>query len=333
MRRRRFGIDERTNDFLLDIYGAKIKQYSVVCRVSGQMSFLAKDKIMKNLYVIFLLGFLLAFIPLLAEGDANRQYLDDYMRVRGDASGAEVTYHWTGTVYSWIPGQRRRELFKFEGFNVAKTVVTEAGFELLTREAAFFQDAQSGQILENWRNPITEETVPVVHIWNDPVNQDMNVDAEYLPYIRRIIPSEDLGDELVYYMDIFPFYDSPLTRRDHPDYSQSDTYQAAEFFQFFVDKADLANDSLSTVPATISWTRISPWMPFMKMGDRAGNLVFVCRGRKLPGGYNDLPQNIRDYVAQNNPVFSTAPQEYTEPNMTSWSYFKQLLDAGLYPKP
>jgi len=289
--------------------------------------------IMKNLYVLLVLGFLLVLAPLLATGDANREYLDDYMRVRGDASGAEVTYHWTGTVYSFIPGQRKRELFKFEGFSIAKTMVTEDGFELLTREAAFFQDAQSGQILETWRNPITEETVPVVQIWNDPVNQDMNIEADYLPYIRRILPSEDLGDKRAYYMDIFPFYDSPLTRRDHPDYSQSDTYQAAEFFQFFVDTADLANDSLSTVPATISWTRISPWMPFMKMGDRAGNLVFVCRGRKLPGGYADLPQSIRDYVAQHNPIFNTAPQEYTEPNMTSWSYFKQLLDNGLYPRP
>lgn len=283
---------------------------------------------MKNLYVLLVLGFLLVLAPLLATGDANREYLDDYMRVRGDASGAEVTYHWTGTVYSFIPGQRKRELFKFEGFNIAKTVVTEDGFELLTREAAFFQDAQSGQILETWRNPITEETVPVVQIWNDPVNQDMNIEADYLPYIRRILPSEDLGEERAYYMDIFPFYDSPLTRRDHPDYSQSDIYQAAEFFQFFVDTADLANDSLSTVPATISWTRISPWMPFMKMGDRAGNLLFVCRGTKLEGGFTALPKHIKDYVMAHKPEFSDAPQTWSEPNQTSWTFFKQLLETG-----
>ncbi len=259
-----------------------------------------------------------------------KSYLNDFMRVRGDASGKDVVYYWTGTVYSFVPGEKKQELFKFEGFNNAKTLVTEEGFELLTREAAFYEDLKTGQILETWTNPFTKKEVPVVQIWNDPVNQDISFPAEYLPYIEKFLPSTDLGETRCYNMDIFPFYASPLPREKYPEYSQNDMYQAGEFFQFFVEKEDLASKKLKTVPTTISWTRISPWMPFMQMGDKPGNLIFVCRGMKLSDGFNGLPDKIKTYVVSNHPEYKTPPQEWTEPNETSWTYFKKLIDSGKY---
>lgn len=288
---------------------------------------------MQHLFPVMLIGILL-MVPLLvkAQNQTDKEYLDDFMRVRGDASGKEVVYHWTGTVYSYVPNEKKRELFRFEGFNIARTVVKENGFELLTREAAFYIDPQTGKILETWKNPFTNQSVPVVQIWNDPVNQDLTFEAEYLPYIRKILPATDLGDVIAYNNDIFPFYESPMPRKDYGEFSQSDTYQSAEFFQFFVSKADLAKKELSSVPATISWTRISPWMPFMRMGDRVGNLVFVCRGSKLADGYQGLPKQIRDYVEANKPEFNSAPTEFLTPNETSWTFFKKLVDSGQIKK-
>ncbi|MDD2227940.1 MAG: DUF1838 family protein [Candidatus Cloacimonetes bacterium] len=286
---------------------------------------------MQNMIIVLILC-LLWLSPMFAqEIDLNEphDYLNAFMRVRGDADGGVTLYHWTGSVYSMIPGEKRMELFGFEGFNIATTVLGDTGFELLTREAAFFKDYQSGEILETWHNPLTNNNVPVVHIWNDPVNQDLNFGADMLPYIKQILPSTDLGDELAFTMDIFPFYTSPLPRKEFGEFSQNDNYQAAEFFQFFAKKADLTNPALSTVPATITWNRISPWMPFMRMGDRAGSLVFVCRGQKLEGGFDALPKQIKDYVMKNKPEFAAPPTEWSEPNETSWTYFRKLLEQGL----
>lgn len=286
---------------------------------------------MNHIVTLCILGLLLC-LPLLAQNiDLNKpeDYLNAFMRVRGDAKGGETLYHWTGTVYSFVPGEKRMELFAFEGFNLAKTIVGEHGFSLLTREAAFFKDYRSGKILETWRNPFTGKEVPVVQIWNDPVNQDMNLEAEMLPYVHQIFPSTDLGDQLAFHMDIFPFYPSPLPRKEFGEFSQSDTYQAAEFFQFFANKKDLQNPALHSVPVTITWNRISPWMPFMRMGDRPGNLVFVCRGQKLEGGFKALPKDIQDYVLQNKPEFANPPAEWSEPNETSWTYFRKLWEQGL----
>ena len=285
--------------------------------------------------VIFLVLCLIGALPLFAQSvdlSKPQDYLNAFMRVRGDAKGGETLYYWTGTVYSMIPGEKRMELFGFEGFNIARTVPGETGFQLLTREAAFFTDYRSGEILEKWRNPLTNKEVQVVQIWNDPVNQGLNFESDMLPYIHQILPSTDLGDELVFNLEIFPFYPSPLPTKEFGEYSQSDTYQAAEFFQFFTAKSDLQNTALSTVPVTITWNRISPWMPFMRMGDRPGNLIFVCRGRKLEGGFEALPPKIKDYVSKHKPEFSKPPKEWSEPNETSWTYFRKLWEQGLIDK-
>lgn len=282
--------------------------------------------------ILVLVLWLLCLSPMIAQTvDLSKasDYLNAFMRVRGDAGGGVTVYHWTGSVYSMIPGEKRTELFGFEGFNIAKTVPGASGFTLLTREAAFFKDYRSGEILETWRNPLTNIEVPVLHIWNDPVNQDMNFESDMIPYIRQILPSTDLGDELVFNLEIFPFYASPLPRKEYAEFSQSDTYQAAEFFQFFSRKSDLLNPALRTVPVTLTWNRISPWMPFMRMGDRAGSLVFVCRGRKLEGGFDALPKQIKDYVMKNKPEYAAPPEEWSEPNETSWTYFRKLFDQGL----
>lgn len=286
---------------------------------------------MQKVFIILVLC-ILWVLPVVAQTvDLNNpgDYLKAFMRVRGDAKGGETLFHWTGTVYSFIPGEKRMELFGFEGFNIAKTIPGKSGFELLTREAAFFKDHQTGEILETWHNPLTNTDVPVVQIWNDPVNQDLNFEADILPYIHQILPSTDLGDELAFTMDIFPFYTSPLPRKEFAEFSQNDTYQAAEFFQFFTKKSDLANPDFSTVPTTITWNRISPWMPFMRMGDRPGYLLFVCRGRKLEGGFEAMPTQIKDYVMKNKPEYAKPPTEWSEPNETSWTYFRKLWEQGL----
>jgi hypothetical protein len=49
--------------------------------------------------------------------------------------------------------------------------------------------------------------------------------------------------------------------------------------------------------------------------------VYHCRGRKLMGGYAELPQHLQAYVDANHPEYRTAPTEITGPNETSWTYY------------
>ena len=40
-----------------------------------------------------------------------------------------------------------------------------------------------------------------------------------------------------------------------------------------------------------------------------------------------MPPRLRSYIEEKLPTYLTAPEEFEEPNETSWTYFKKVLDA------
>lgn len=236
----------------------------------------------------------------------------------------EVYFYASGTIYSFVAGERDRPLLGFDMYNVGKIQKMEGGYQMLTREVGFYKDLQTGAIIESWQNPWTNKNCEVVHVWNDPVNQKFALEGKFGKWG---IPYHDMGNgRICLNSDIFLTYPSPLTIAEFPDNAASDTYEAAELFQFFADKKDLNNPAVANAPAEVSWTRIGPFLPWMGMGQRPGNLVYQCRGYKIsgPGAWERVPQQTRDYVMKHHPEFAHAPDTYTTPNETSWTYFKKL---------
>lgn len=234
----------------------------------------------------------------------------DFIRVRASADGAETISYWTGDVYGWQDDGGPHHLFGFEGFNVARAVGDDGDRRLLTREAALYLDPATRQVLDTWDNPFTGRAVEVRHVFNDPVNQRLGAYA---------VPATRLGDQVVFNVDVRLAYPSPLKVADYPDNSASDTYRALELFQFFVSAADL-DSGRPDVPCAFSWCRVSPWLPWMAMGQRGGGLVYHCRGAKVA----EVPERLRAEVAERaGERFLHAPEEWSAPNMTSWTAFAE----------
>lgn len=250
-----------------------------------------------------------------------------FLKARASLDGTDAVTWFTGNVHAWMPAGAFRHLFGFEGFNVARAVEVEGGYDFLSREAVFYLDPQTREILEKWTNPFTEQEVDVIHVWNDPVNQQFRLEGPRGPWH---VPVSGLGDDLFFNIDVFLAYPSPLPRSQFPENSQDDLYQAAELFQFFCKRSEVEDPGKVSVPCSISWTRLAPWLPFMAMGDRPGQLVYHCRGSKLTGGYPDLPHWIRSYVEEHHPHFAEAPREFTQPNETSWTYFRKLSGGATH---
>lgn len=154
----------------------------------------------------------------------------------------------------------------------------------------------------------------MVHVWNDPANQ------KWRPFP---VPLTELGDQVCFSLEIPLAYPSPLPVEEYPANSADDTYRALELFQFFAPAHVLSTEAPS-VPATMSWTRMSPWLPWMEQGQRPGGLTFHCRGRKL-GSYAEVPERTRAYIAAQHPEFARSPDKWSEPNETSWTYFRKLF--------
>ena len=195
----------------------------------------------------------------------------------------------------------------------------DSGWKLITREMLVYQDPKTNEIIKTWKNPWTNEIVEVVHVWNDPVNQTFKYGAFKVPF-------EKLGnDRICLYNDVPLSYPSPLKKADWPENTRSDVYQGAELFNFFLSEKELQNPKINNATADISWTRFSDFLPWMKMSARPGNLLYQSRGYKLKN-FDALPQQIKDFVKANKPEYATAPEKYVTPNMTSWKYFKQVME-------
>ena len=78
-------------------------------------------------------------------------------------------------MYSRVQGEADRLLFRVEGMNIrACTSIKDPkrgnGFRMVSRELLFYQDPVTGELMDEWKNPWTGETVEVLHVANDPVN-------------------------------------------------------------------------------------------------------------------------------------------------------------------
>ena len=248
-----------------------------------------------------------------------------FMKVRGSLDeNEEVIFYASGRMYGQVEGERDQPLMDFEMFNIAKTVKTgDHSYDLLTREAGIYKSIETGEPLESWDNPYTGEAVDVLHLWNDPVNQKLELDGRFgkwnVPYQRVS------SGRICMNLDIFLHYPSALSVAEFPENSQSDTYEAAELYQFYFSENDVHDPSKNSVESDVAWTRIGPWLPWMKMGQRPGKLVYHCTGYKLSGNdFEKMPASLREYVLSRKPEYRHAPSEFTKPNETSWTYFKKL---------
>lgn len=243
-----------------------------------------------------------------------------------------AVFHWSGNIYGRSPGVRDKLLFRGEGMNIRRCVEVDdpqrgKGWRLISREVMLMLDPVTGEVLDRWENPYTGETVEVMHIHNDPVNGGANFarSADGKPF--ELATLREAGDFVFIPYEVPLFYPNPLAG-GYQD-AVGNMYHAMEIFDFSALKADLYDSATPTAYPMISWVRISPWAPWMKMGGRPGEMVFNAMGRKLPGGFEELPAVLKDEIRENYPIYESAPPEDDmRPNETTWTKYKKLTDAS-----
>ncbi len=249
----------------------------------------------------------------------------------GISEDKPAVYHWSGNIYGRSPGQPDKLLFKGEGMNIRRCVeVTDPklgkGWRMVSREVMLMLDPATGQVLKDWTNPYTGQKVEVMHIHNDPVNGRPNfaMSADGKPY--RMASLRESGPWVFMPFEAPLFYTNPL-QGQYQKYVGG-TYHAMEIFDFAALKSELYNPKTPTAYPMVSWVRVSQWAPWMEMGDRPGQMVFNAMGRKLPGGFEELPEVLKKEIRANYPIYEDAPpKDDARPNETTWSKFKTLMDA------
>jgi hypothetical protein len=247
----------------------------------------------------------------------------------GERDGQPAVYHWAGNVYSRVPGEPDRLLFKGEGMNIRQCVAVEdakrgKGWRQVSREIMLYLDPKTGEVLRKWSNPWSTETVDVMHINNDPVNSRPNyaIGADGKPYSINVRRE---GKWMFMPVEVPLFYENPLAG-GYQDFIGG-KYHAMEIFDFAFEASEMLDTKNPTAYPVISWVRISDWMPWMKMRGRSGQLVFNAMGNKLKS-FADLPKVLKDEIAENYPTYTAPPPgDDARPNATTWTEFKKLVDG------
>ena len=120
--------------------------------------------------------------------DSAKDNIDAYIKMRASLIPTEdVVFYATGSIYGYEPEKPWKKLFNFEMYNIARVekMGNDSGYRLITREMLVYQDPKTNQILTTWLNPYTLETVNVIPVWNDPVNQTFTYNGGFkCPYKR-----------------------------------------------------------------------------------------------------------------------------------------------------
>jgi hypothetical protein len=241
--------------------------------------------------------------------------------------GEPTVYWFHGEAFARVPGERDRKLFNVDGMNVRTCVTVEdpqrgKGWRLVSRELLFYVDPKSGELLRNWTNPWTNQTVAVLQTANDPVNQRpvfaASADGTPAKWTGTIS-----GRTWWNTITVPLFYNNPLGG-DYQKYVGG-TYHATEMFNFFGSIDDLVSDKVANPPVQVGWVRLASWLPWMEMGDRAGLIYIHAAGRKL-GSIDELPPVMLKEIAAAYPEYrSPPPGDDARENETSWTYFKKKV--------
>lgn len=247
----------------------------------------------------------------------------------------EKTYVWHGKGYSRRMGERDKHLFNLLGMNVRKCVTVkndngEKGYRMVSREIMLYLDPKTNAVLENWENPYTGETVEVIQVANDPVNQRPSFGYGRDGKVAKL-PIRKLGQYWQMNVEVPLFYHNVLGG-SYQKYVGG-TYHATEIFDFYGIYDDLMDEKTTSVNPGVAWVRVSDWLPWMEMNGREGGLYFNAQGAKL-NSWDELPKLMKDQIAKNFPAYTNAPDGNDQrPNETSWTFFKKIFDERAKNQP
>jgi len=243
-----------------------------------------------------------------------------WVKVRSSLDAKPTFITWSGSIYSFMPDEPKKRLFKIVGMSVSRCIANEDNsWDFTSRELTYYLDPITGEILHKWENPWTGEILPVVHVANNPVQGRF----------QGTVPAKREGEITTFSFDLFSSYPNPLAEDERfIEYSPNPTYQAAELFKLTVPTQDLLDPEQTSISEMIlSWDRIGPWVPWMKMGNKAGQLIYSTSGLKV-NSFNDLPELLQEEINNYVPLYKDAPKsQLDQENMTSWKYFKQHFAA------
>jgi len=258
-----------------------------------------------------------------------------------------------GLMYARIGDKRMVPVFGYTGTGVLLARMDENNdLWVKSRETGYFTDLKTGDVLETWYNPFTENTVEVYHFYNDVLVGQIGKEIPRFFFGKEgdsptlmnegtvfpdengrypfILPFQQYGDDLMLSWDYTHEYTNPVTPEGWPRSSTGKRITPSEHFTFNVSRRELEDRSLPTARFTAGFSRISQFWPFMEMGGTPyadGSLFGRMFSHKGLGGYDDVPPKVLAYIEKNAPDFLELPAGWVPKNDRVETWKAYALDV------
>ena len=260
---------------------------------------------------------------------------------------------WKGMLFASVGTKELKPLFGYTGFgNLQCKLLDNGHIRLRGKEGNFFTDLKTGDILESWYNPYTEENVEVFQFMNDRVRGELTLEMPNISHgkdedkvtlmneatakVREdgsapfIMPWEPQGSKVFLAWDYRHEYTNPVTPEGWPKASTGSQINPSEHFVFFVEREELEDRSNPTARFYSGFTRISPFWPWMKMGGSGfedGKMLGRSHSFKEDiEGMSNIPPKLLAYVEKKYPDFLEPCEDWDDgkPKETWAAYAEQV---------
>ncbi|WP_199555033.1 DUF1838 family protein [Sandaracinobacteroides hominis] len=260
---------------------------------------------------------------------------DTYARMDGDLNPNNEKIGWIkGKAFGVRPNETVRTLFEVDGFSFVRIKQLPNGdWRRMLREIVFYRDPETREILKTWRNPYTNEDVRVVPIANDPFNfthsawiqggpsygglRDDKAPPKK-PFLLNWFEGPD--DTLVCQTGIDMMYPNALQPDKWVRESSGRMNRVSEHFIYTVKKADVLNPKMTHLKHIGAWSRITPWLPWMLMGQAEGHISYFTHFATA-NSIKELPADIVAAAAAMDKKWLSAPTEDYGPSLSSLENF------------
>lgn len=264
-----------------------------------------------------------------------------------------------GVFFAVVGNRRAMPLFGYVGFGSLQFRILQNGdAEYRGRDATYYTDLASGEILDSWDNPFTGKRCKVYPYVNEQVTTtiplrypadrmvtdhyrweiaignaatrretatayrgDQGDSGKTLPFI---LPWRRVGGYYLLSWDWMLEINNPVTPEGWPESSTGPVINPSEHFVFFVPAAELEDRSRPWATMTAGFFRQCPWLPWMRMGRSGveGRMFASSHSYKITGGLDNIPRPVRTRLEKDRPDMLTPPRDWSQhPMGSTWGYY------------
>jgi hypothetical protein len=172
-------------------------------------------------------------------------------------------------------------------------------------EAGVYCRFDTHEVLETWRNPVTDELLEPWHFIGHPLSVEIGPDEVITGAGATLKPKpmaiETIGDTVVMPTMSGFAYPNPFTPAEFPEDSSGPTMYWDSHYTYFAPLQSVADPAVLRAPATIQFQNLVSFQPWIGMGTRPGRTWGRALGAKLRS-MDEIPAAARAGLERHTPM-------------------------------